>query len=72
MYGKRQTQLISFWFVMRLEIKLINYQCNNKSMDEKKCALCNNVLPNNPLTGLCSDCLTYADCCVGLEKIDDL
>lgn len=41
-------------------------------MDEKKCALCNNVLSNNPLTSLCGDCLTHSDCCIGLEKIDDL
>ena len=41
-------------------------------MDEKKCALCNNVLPIKPLTSLCSNCLTYADCCIGLEKVDDL
>ncbi len=41
-------------------------------MDEKKCALCNNVLTNNKLTSLCRNCLTYADCCIGLEKVDGL
>ncbi len=39
-------------------------------MNDRRCVLCNGELPANPLTSLCSDCLRYADCCVGLEKMD--
>ncbi len=53
-----------------LEIKLINYHCYKKIMNEKRCALCDNVLPNNSIISLCNVCLECADCCIGLEKID--
>ncbi|HZO11555.1 MAG TPA: hypothetical protein VFB48_05520 [Nitrososphaeraceae archaeon] len=38
---------------------------------EKKCALCEDILPNGSAINICENCLKNADCCVGLEKLRD-
>ena len=38
---------------------------------EKKCALCESLMAPNSGLSICSVCLGYADCCVGLEKLSD-
>ena len=38
---------------------------------EKKCALCESLMATNSELSICSVCLGYADCCVGLEKLSD-
>ena len=35
---------------------------------EKKCALCESLMATNSELSICSVCLGYADCCVGLES----
>lgn len=38
-------------------------------MSEKQCALCGTVLNHSSQLNLCKECMSCADCCIGLEKL---
>ncbi len=37
----------------------------------RSCALCSKGLDSTKQVDLCDDCLKFADCCVGLERISE-
>lgn len=37
--------------------------------NQKVCALCNTKLNGDSKTSICNECMSCADCCVGLEKL---
>ncbi len=41
------------------------------SPSQKKCALCEEVLPLSSGINICENCIKSADCCVGLENLRD-
>jgi len=44
---------------------------NGPSTNGKKCALCECDLPKYVEVSICNDCIKNADCCVGLEKLEN-
>jgi hypothetical protein len=42
-----------------------------EAVAEKKCALCGLRLQRNCPVNLCTECVKYADCCIGLEDIKE-
>jgi hypothetical protein len=44
---------------------------NGPSTNGKKCALCECDLPKDVEVSICNDCIKNADCCVGLEKLEN-
>jgi hypothetical protein len=38
-------------------------------MDKKECALCGTIIQESNSLNLCNNCIGYADCCIGLEKL---
>ena len=43
----------------------------DKSIRERQCALCEkNLSPANQLN-ICSECIKLADCCIGLERLEE-
>jgi hypothetical protein len=37
----------------------------------RSCALCSKRLDPGKQVGICDDCIKFADCCVGLERISE-
>jgi len=50
--------------------QVLKYLCIMNAT-EKKCALCEDILPSGSAINICENCLKNADCCVGLEKLRD-
>jgi hypothetical protein len=46
----------------------VKQMAGSKTM-EKKCVLCENLVPSDTEVSICSSCLLHADCCVGLESL---
>ena len=38
-------------------------------MSEKECILCGTVVGESTEVNLCKECMSCADCCIGLEKL---
>lgn len=38
-------------------------------MSEKECVLCGKVIIESQGVSLCKECISCADCCIGLEKL---
>lgn len=39
------------------------------AQSEKKCVLCGTKIDNSSQITMCSECMSCADCCIGLEKL---
>lgn len=50
---------------------LVEYNKYMLNVPGRKCALCEETLPNGSAINICESCLKNADCCVGLEKLRD-
>jgi hypothetical protein len=50
---------------------VLNQVSTGLSRLKKRCALCGCAILFDSPVHLCSDCIGFADCCIGLEKIKD-
>ena len=50
---------------------MVEYHVYMSNGPERKCALCEETLPNESAINICESCLKNADCCVGLERLKD-
>ena len=50
---------------------IVEYPMYMMNGSGKKCALCEETLPNGSTINICESCLKNADCCVGLENLRD-
>jgi len=58
-------EVIRLWkFISDIEYR--HYMLNTT---QKRCALCEIILPEESAISICENCLKNADCCVGLEKL---
>ena len=69
-YKERDRKLLEDIKNGKIKIKSTINNDLNQELQEYRCVLCNNVIPDTTFSkSLCNDCLKDADCKCGLERL---